>query len=118
MNRLLPCVFSGKQFIIFVCILIIPLSLDAQAFEKIIEWLTIHPNSKAVEKDSTLYPAKAIFTPVVSYAPETNLSFGVGMKGLFKMKGSGSETRTSNMPLTLQYSIEHKYLFFSGFQIF
>lgn len=98
--------------------LVFPLSVNAQMFEKIIEFLTIHPNSKAVEKDSTLYPAKAIFTPVVSYAPETNLSIGVGMKGLFKMNGSGSETRTSNMPLTLQYTIENKYLFFSGFQVF
>ena len=29
-----------------------------------------------------------------------------------------AETRTSNMPLTLQYTVENKYLFFSGFQVF
>ncbi len=69
-------------------------------------------------QDSSVYPAKVIFTPVISFAPETNLSFGVGMKGLFKLRGSGPETRTSNMPLTAQYTIENKYLFFSGFQIF
>lgn len=103
---------------IATCMILLPISMEAQMFEKIIEWLTIHPNHKAVLKDSTLYPAKAIFTPVVSYAPETNLSFGVGMKGLFKMKGSGDETRTSNMPITAQYTVENKYLFFSGFQIF
>lgn len=85
---------------------------------KLLEFLTFHPNKKAVEKDSTIYPAKAIFTPVISYAPETNLSIGVGIKGLFKMKGSGDETRTSNLPLTAQYTIENKYLFFSGFEIF
>ncbi|MEM9990348.1 MAG: BamA/TamA family outer membrane protein, partial [Bacteroidota bacterium] len=62
--------------------------------------------------------AKAIFTPVVAYAPETSLSFGLGVKGLFKIKGSGAETRTSNIPLTLQYTINNNYLFFSGFQIF
>ena len=73
--------------------------------EKLLEFLTFHPNKKAVERDSTIYPAKAIFTPVISYAPETNLSIGVGIKGLFKMKGSGEETRTSNLPLTAQYTI-------------
>jgi len=40
------------------------------------------------------------------------------MKGLFKIRGSGDETRTSNLPLTVQYTIENKYLFFSGFEIF
>ncbi len=85
---------------------------------KLLEFLTLHPNNRAVKKDSSIYPAKAIFTPVISYAPETNLSIGVGMKGLFKMRGSGDETRTSNLPLTAQYTIENKYLFFSGFEIF
>jgi len=85
---------------------------------KLLEFLTIHPNKKAVQRDSSIYPAKVIFTPVISYAPETNLSIGVGLKGLFKMRGSGDETRTSNLPLTAQYTIENKYLFFSGFEIF
>jgi len=110
----------NRKFILFIaiCILSLPGRIDAQVFERIIEWLTIHPNSKAVEKDSTIYPAKAILTPLVSYAPETNLSFGVGMKGLFKLKGSGAETRTSNMPIAVQYTLDNKYLIFSGFQIF
>lgn len=86
--------------------------------DKLLEFLTFHPNKKAVQKDSSIYPAKAIFTPVISYAPETNLSIGVGIKGLFKMRGSGDETRTSNLPLTVQYTIENRYLFFSGFEIF
>lgn len=95
-----------------------PIELSAQTLDKVIEFLTFYPNKKAVEKDNTLYPTKAIFTPVITYAPETNLSLGFGMKGLFKMKGSGPETRTSNVPLTLQYTIENKYLFFSGFEVF
>ena len=92
--------------------------ISGQGLDKLLNFLTAHPNKKAVERDSTLYPAKAIFTPVVSFAPETSLSFGVGIKGLFKMKGSGDETRTSNIPLTAQYTIENKYLFFSGFEVF
>lgn len=94
------------------------MDLCAQNPDKLLEFLTFHPNKKAAEKDSTLYPAKAIFTPVITYTPETNLSLGLGIKGLFKMRGSGPETRTSNIPLTIQYTIENKYLFFSGFEIF
>ncbi len=105
-------------FLILLTLVLNPLKGYSQFLEKAIEFLTIYPNKKAVAKDSTLYPAKAILTPVVSYAPETNLSFGVGVKGLFKLNGSGDETRTSNIPLTIQYSIENKYLFYSGFEIF
>jgi len=90
----------------------------SHTIEQLLEFLTVHPNKKAVARDSSIYPAKAIITPVVAYAPETNLTLGVGIKGLFKMRGSGDETRTSNMPLTVQYSIENKYFFFSGFEIF
>jgi len=99
-------------------LLLLSISIGLAGQNKILEFLTVHPNKKAVQKDSSIYPAKAIFTPVISFAPETNLSIGVGMKGLFKMKGSGDETRTSNLPLTVQYTIENKYLFFSGFEIF
>lgn len=98
--------------------MLIPFGIKAQAFEKLVDFLTVHPNKKAVLKDSTIYPAKAILTPVISYAPETNLSLGVGIKGLFKLRGSGEETRTSNIPLTIQYSIDNKYFFFSGFEVF
>lgn len=103
---------------ISLTILLVYFSAGLAGQNKLIEFLTVHPNKKAVQKDSSIYPAKAIFTPVISYAPETNLSIGVGMKGLFKIRGSGDETRTSNLPLTVQYTIENKYLFFSGFEIF
>lgn len=99
-------------------LLTLPVAVEAQALDKIIDFLTVHPNKKAVERDSSIHPAKAILTPVVSYAPETNLGFGLGVKGLFKMRGSGPETRTSNIPLSLLYTIDKKYQFFSGFAIF
>ena len=105
--------------IVFTLLLISSIhGVNGQALDKLLNLLTVHPNTKAVERDSSLYPAKAILTPVVSFAPETNLSIGVGIKGLFKMSGSGDETRTSNLPLTVQYTIENKYFFFSGFEIF
>jgi len=49
----------------FIFLISLPVSSEAQFLEKTLEFLTIHPNKKAVAKDSTLYPAKAIFTPVV-----------------------------------------------------
>lgn len=104
-------------FIVFI-FLLFQSGIQAQNLEKVIDFLTVYPNKKAAASDSAIHPAKMIFTPVISYAPETNLSIGVGMKGLFKMRGSGPETRTSNIPLTVQYTIENKYLFFSGFGIF
>jgi len=108
----------NKILLFLLPLIFLPLGGNAQKMEHLVEFLTIYPNKKAVKRDSTVYPAKVIFTPVVSYAPETNLGFGVGMKSLFKMNGSGPETRTSNIPLTVQYTIENKYLFFSGFEVF
>ena len=118
-NQNLLCYMIDKSRISFTFLLVFLLSgLQGQDLNSILDFLTLHPNKAAVMQDSTIYPAKAIFTPVISFAPETNLSIGVGMKGLFKMKGSGDETRTSNLPLTAQYTIENKFLFFSGFGIF
>ncbi len=105
-----------RSLIFLLCSL--PFALQGQALDNILEFFTVYPNKKAVAKDSTIYPMKAIFTPVITYAPETNLSFGIGMKGLFKIRGSGDETRTSNIPLSVQYTLENNYFFFSGFDVF
>jgi len=87
-------------------------------FENLREFFTMYPNRKAVERDSTLYPSKFIAAPVVSYSPETDFSFGIGAKYLFKFAGSGEETRVSNMPITAQYTLNNQFFFFSGFEIF
>ncbi|RMB64191.1 hypothetical protein EAX61_00770 [Dokdonia sinensis] len=92
--------------------------LKAQNFEKLKDFFTIYPNKKAVERDSTLYLSKFIAAPVVSYSPETNFAFGTGAKFLFKFNGSGEETRVSNMPITLQYTLNSQFFLYSGFEIF
>lgn len=108
-----------KRPIEFIIVLmLLPIGMKAQAFEKFLDFLTIHINKKAIAQDSSIYPAKAILTPVISYAPETNLSIGLGIKALFKLNGSGDETRTSNIPLTVQYTVENKYLFFLDLKYF
>lgn len=107
-----------KSICLLIGLFVIPFRMEAQFVDKVIDFLTVYPNKKAAEADSTIYKAKAILTPIVSFDPETSLSIGVGMKGLFKLKGSGPETRTSNLPLSAQYTINGSYVFFSGFQIF
>ena len=84
-------------------------SVKAQLVEDIKEFFTFYPNKKAVDKDSTLYLQKFIAAPVMSYSPETNFAFGTGAKYLFKFNGSGEETRTSNMPITLQYTLNSQF---------
>lgn len=85
---------------------------------KLVEFFTFRPNQKAVARDSSIYPAKIIVAPVVSYSPETSLGFGFGAKYLFKMRGSGDDTRTSNMPVSARYTLENQFIVYSGFEIF
>lgn len=90
----------------------------AQTVDKLKEFFTFYPNTKAVEQDSTIYRQKFIAAPVISYSPETSLSFGTGAKYLFKFNGSGKETRVSNMPITLQYTLNKQFFLYSGFEVF
>lgn len=109
-----------KNSLLLIILLFVLLSFSARAqeLEDVKEVFTFYPNEKAVEKDSTLYLQKFIAAPVVSYSPETNFAFGTGAKYLFKFNGSGEETRVSNMPLTLQYTLNNQFFLFSGFEVF
>ena len=93
-------------------------SASAQSVSRFVEFFTFHPNQRAAQQDSAIYPAKLILTPVVGYSPETSLEFGVGAKYLFKLRNSGPETRTSNMPVSLTYTLNHQVLINSGYEIF
>lgn len=92
--------------------------IQAQNLEKLAELITFYPNKKAVEKDSTLYLQKFIAAPVVTFSPETSLAFGTGAKYLFKFNGSGEETRASNIPMSIRYTLNNQFIFFSGFEVF
>lgn len=102
--------------------LAIGLPIQAQekesGLDKFVEYFTFYPNKDKVAQDSTLYLSKIITAPILSYSPETSLGFGVGAKYLFKFKGSGEETRTSNMPVSLLYTLNNQFFVFSGFEIF
>ena len=97
---------------------LLPLAASAQTLDRVIEFFTLHPNQEAVRRDSLLYPSKLILTPLVAFSPETSLEFGVGAKYLFKFRKSGAETRTSNMPVSLTYTLNNQILVFSGYEIF
>jgi len=88
------------------------------SLDKLVEYFTFYPNKKKVEKDSSLYLSKFITAPTIYYSPETSLGFGIGAKYLFKFKGSGEETRTSNMPLSFLYTLKNQFFVFSGFEVF
>ncbi|MBU3011086.1 outer membrane protein assembly factor [Polaribacter vadi] len=107
---------------LLICILTLSLPLNAQekesGLDKFVEYFTFYPNKDKVAKDSTLYLSKIITAPILSYSPETSLGFGVGAKYLFKFKGSGEETRTSNMPVSLLYTLKNQFFVYSGFEIF
>ena len=91
---------------------------QAQNLEKLAELITFYPNKKAVEKDSTLYVQKFIAAPVITYSPETSLAVGTGAKYLFKFNGSGEETRASNIPMSIRYTLNNQFIFYSGFEVF
>jgi hypothetical protein len=95
-----------------------PIQADAQTVDKLKEFFTFYPNQRAVARDSTIYEQKFIAAPVFSYSPETNFAFGTGAKYLFKFNGSGEETRVSNIPTTLQYTLNNQFFFYSGFEVF
>lgn len=90
----------------------------AQNLEGLSKLITFYPNKKAASIDSTLYLQKFIAAPVVTYSPETNLAFGTGAKYLFKFNGSGEETRASNIPMSIRYTLNNQFIFYSGFEVF
>ncbi len=95
--------------------------ISSGPLDRIIDFLTIEPNEKRVARDpERYYPSKIVFAPYVLYSPETNFGFGVGGSYLFKMPGSGDEsrTRTSSIPIAITYTLENQIFFYSGFEVF
>ncbi len=117
MNKRIFQLILAVSLLLFNSVILRAQEKDSQ-FDNFKEFFTLYPNKKAAAVDSTLYKSKLILAPVVSFAPETSLGLGVGAKYLFKFKGSGEETRTSNMPMTLRYTLKNQFVLFSGFEIF
>ncbi len=109
---------SIRSSILFILIIINCQFVQSQNLEKLAEFFTFYPNKKVHEKDSTIYLQKFIAAPVMTYSPETNLAIGTGAKYLFKFNGSGEETRASNIPMSIRYTLNNQFIFYSGFEVF
>ena len=72
---------------------------------------------RAGEADTAFIP-KLVLAPVITYEPATSLGIGIGAKLLFRPKGAGPETRTSNVPIGLSYTLKGQIIFASGYTIF
>ena len=68
--------------------------------------------------DTTFRHTKLVLAPIVSFEPSTSWGFGVGAKFLFKPFGAGADTRTSNMPISVRYTLEDQFIALSEFTIF
>ncbi len=86
--------------------------------EDLLELFEIELNKGVVARDPQRYPAKLVLAPIVAFEPATNWGAGVGAKILFKFKGAGEETRTSNMPISLLYTLNNQVILGSGYTIF
>jgi len=69
-------------------------------------------------EDSTFRQAKVVLAPIVSFEPSTSWGFGIGSKFLFKPFGAGPDTRTSNIPLSVQYTLKNQFIAFSEYTVF
>ena len=69
-------------------------------------------------EDSTFAQTKLVLAPIMSFEPTTSFGFGIGAKLLFKPFGAGADTRTSNIPVSLRYTLKNQFIALSEFTIF
>ncbi len=91
-------------------------SLQAQAFVERISKFFEFPIGK--RQDSTQFESKMVLAPVAQYEPATSLGLGIGGKILFKPRGVGADTRTSNIPFSFTYTLRNQVIFSSGYTVF
>lgn len=105
--------------LLFSSFLFVAPDLSAQKFvETITNWFEFDVGKHRLSADTTLFVNRVVIAPVATYEPSTSLGLGIGAKLLFKPKKSGPETRTSNLPLSLQYTLKNQFIFYSGFTVF
>ncbi|NJC25684.1 BamA/TamA family outer membrane protein [Neolewinella antarctica] len=96
---------------------LLPLTLPAQGFiEKLTDLLEFNLGRPPV--DTNAFRAKVVLAPIVFYDPNTSVGFGFGASLLFKPKGAGPETRTSNVPLGASYTLNNQIFATSSFTVF
>ncbi|WBA44086.1 BamA/TamA family outer membrane protein [Hymenobacter canadensis] len=85
--------------------------------DRVLDVFEFDLNRSAVAQGGA-YPTRLVLAPIISYAPETSWGAGVGAKFLFKPKGAGTDTRTSNIPVSFQYTLNNQFILYSGYTVF
>lgn len=113
----MPNVFKASKLILVILFCFGSNTSYSQEFlEKITNFFEFDIGEE--RPDSTFRQAKVVVAPVISFEPTTSLGFGVGAKFLFKPFGAGPDTRTSNIPLSLRYTLKNQFIAYSAFTIF
>lgn len=94
-----------------------PAYLPAQSLlDKVVDLMEF--NVGKAPEDTLAFQTKVVFAPIVYFEPNTSFGFGFGASLLFKPKGAGPETRTSNIPVGISYTLNNQVFFTSGYTIF
>lgn len=106
-----------SSVLLILTLSLFPLSMQAQEFiENFTEIFEF--NIGPEREDTTFKQTKMVFAPIVSFDPITSFGAGVGAKFLFKPFGAGADTRTSNIPLSVKYTLKNQFIAFSEFTVF
>ena len=90
--------------------------ISQRALDKLTNVFEFHLGKET--DDTNRYRPRVVLAPVIAYQPTTSLEFGLGSKLLFKPKGAGNTTRTSNLPLSVTYTLKNQFIFSSKYTIF
>ena len=94
-------------------------SVSGQKFlEDITQFFEFTTNRKKLESGEAVYENKLVLAPIAAYEPNTSLGFGVGAKYLFKPRNASPDTRTSNIPISVMYTLNNQFIFFSSYTVF
>ncbi|MBO3272235.1 BamA/TamA family outer membrane protein [Hymenobacter defluvii] len=94
-----------------------PADTSRSLLDRVLDVFEFDLNRPAVAQRGA-YPTRLVLAPILSYAPETSWGAGVGAKFLFKPQAAGTDTRTSNIPVSFQYTLNQQYILYSGYTVF
>lgn len=108
------------KIIVILAVLLCGISPQSVYGQEILEQITniFEFDIGKERQDSTFRHNKIVLAPITSYEPNTSWGFGVGVKLLFKPLGAGSNTRTSNIPISVQYTLKNQFILTSEYTIF
>ena len=86
--------------------------------ERAAEFFEFTTNQKALDAGTATYANKLVLAPIAAYEPNTSLGVGVGAKYLFKPQSASEQTRTSNIPVSVMYTLNNQFIFFSSYTVF